>query len=143
MWTLSQPGPHVHPARAAPVLLPPLAAGLDAAALWPVIGSVVVALLALAGAVFTATSALRSSNANNLTQIAKYANDRDALHDKRIEDENTRLRAENDRLRERDAQVTGELREVRELHARLRLGLIARGLDPDEITAPRQVPPTS
>lgn len=139
MWTLDLHAP-LHPARTGPALLP-AAAAAEAASLWPIIGSVVVALLALAGAVFTATSALRSSNANNLTQIAKYANDRDAQHDKRIEDENTRLRAENDQLRGRDLLICTQHRELQELHARLRLGVIARGLDPDEITAPRPAPP--
>lgn len=139
MWTLDLHAPG-HPARSTPALLP-VAAAAEAASLWPIIGSVVVALLALAGAVFTATSALRSSNANNLTQIAKYANDRDQVHDKRIEDENTRLRGENDQLRARDLLRDDRLRELQELHARLRLGVIARGMDPDEITPPRPTPP--
>lgn len=115
----------------------------QAVSLWPIVGSVIVAVLALAGAVWAGATTLRASSANNLTQIAKYANDRDAQHDQRIEAENVRLRAENDQLRERETQRSADLRELQERHARLRVGVIAIGLDPDEITAPRPAPPTT
>ncbi|HEX8343710.1 MAG TPA: hypothetical protein VF657_03050 [Actinoplanes sp.] len=106
--------------------------------LWPIIGAVIVAVVSLAGAVFTASSALRASNANNLQGIARYANERDQQHDARVEAENTRLRQDNAGLVDGRDQAAARYRELQERHARLRLAVIAHGLDPDEITGPRQ-----
>lgn len=126
--------PHRTVAAAGAVLV----AADSLATIGPIIGTVVVAVLALAGSVFTATTVLRASTQSNQANLEKLANERDKQHDERVEAENTRLRTEALALNEQRDELASRLRDMQERHARLRIAVIAQGMDPDEIIAPRK-----
>lgn len=117
------------------------------------IGVALTSVLALAGAIYTASSTLRQSTQTNRAAADRLALDRDTAHDARVDAEVARLRAElaaHDgrvdaevlRLRteiaaERTAYstLTTEHRTLAEQHARLRVAVIRHNLDPDVIIA--------
>ncbi|GLY08208.1 hypothetical protein [Actinoplanes sp. NBRC 101535] len=108
------------------------AAAADSTSL-TLIGTVVVAALALAGAIFTASSALRQSTQNNRIAADRLHHDRDAVYDARLEAEATRLRGERDVLADRCTKLLEDNLALKETVSRMRLALLAHGLDPDDI----------
>lgn len=107
---------------------PDASAGLDIAQLWaPILGVVGIAITGL----FTLISTFRTSGRQAQVQ-------RDMQLDERADKQAARLEDENTRLRERCETVTGQRDDYRERWSRLRVAVIAAGLDPDELIDPKE-----
>lgn len=119
-----------------------LAAGGGPSAVWQVLGPIIVAALAIPGAVYTARATLRASNTTNTIAQAKNDNDRDAALDARVDAVNARLWERVDAQEALIVALRAERDLLAERHARLRLALIGLGLDPDAAPPPaHQLPP--
>ena len=108
---------------------------------WQLAGTVGVALLAALVGLYTARATLRSSREANRAARERAGQERDAELDRRVD---AAVLAAWQRIEELTAIVDNlrdEAAAGHERYLRLRLAVIGRGLDPDELVPPAHGPP--
>lgn len=108
---------------------------------WQLAGPIIVGLLAALVGLYTARVTLRSSREANRVNALRTGQERDAELDRRVD---AAVLAAWQRIEELTA-IVGTLRDehaaAHERYLRLRLAVIGRGLDPDELVPPAHGPP--
>lgn len=111
----------------------------DSASTWQGLASALVVMLgAVAGAIVTARSTLRASTQQNQVAERRLSDDRDAAIDARALADIERLVVARDRAEQQVEVWRARYYEVAERYQLLRMGVIALGKDPDQVSMPRR-----
>lgn len=110
--------------------------GGNPSALWQVLGPIIVALVAIPPAVYTARATYRAAHSTNTVAQARNEQDRDAAMDARADATVASLWQRVDALDARLRAALDERDHLAERYARLRLFVIGLGFDPDALPPP-------